>query len=237
VQEHRIRIPGEETKRDVREIFVGRWRFAFTSADARGNGGVRILIAPALVKETPCSISHNVIKLKIPRKTHCDHIYSVYSPHSAHPEAAHDAFAAPLIADVTALSANTRYMLAGDFNAPLLLPRKDRDGRWLPSRTNATARLRDLLASLKAASVCTVRTPRTSWTYTYPQGWHRQLDHICLPTRWATSAIKLRSVDPPLPTLHRAVIADLRWRYKAAEAQQPEPRLRWDLLQLSLIHI
>jgi hypothetical protein len=232
VQEHRIRIPGEETKREVRDIPIGRWKFVFTSADARGNGGVGILIAPHLVKEaTPCSISHNIIKLKIPHKTHCDHIYSVYSPHSGHPQEAHDAFAAPLIADVAALPANTRFMLAGDFNAPLLLNHRDTNRRWVQAHSPAAVRLRDLLASLRAASVCTVRTPRTPWTFTYPQGWRRQLDHICLPTRWATSAIKLRSVDPPLPTLHRAVIVDIRWRYKAPEPQQPQPRLRWDLVQ------
>jgi len=229
IQEHRIRVPDSEGM--VLTAKVGDFHFHFRSADSKGNGGVGWLLSPRLAEHAKVtSPHHRVIIVSLKGDKFTTHLLSGHAPHAGHDDQIFEEFASVIRDYVLALPATDRYVLALDANAALFKHYKI-GNQWAKASGAAHDRFVDFLNSIRSCSISQVRQPRTVWTYRFPNGGRKQLDHICLPVRWATSARFIRSVDPPLPTGHRAIVAEIRWRLslKRDAAKQQGPR--WDLLQ------
>lgn len=229
VQEHRIRVP--DSNGMVLTAKIGDFTFAFTTADPKGNGGVGWLLSPKLADKAKVrSLHHRVITASVKDNNFTTHLVSGHAPHAGHDDQIYEEFAGVIRDFVLALPNNHRFLLALDANAALFRPFRI-GNKWAKASGPATDRFVDLLSSIRSVSVSQVRQPRTVFTFQFPNGGRKQLDHIVLPVRWASSARFIRSVDPPLPTGHRALVAVIKWRFSTKKTVQ-KPLPRWDLLQI-----
>ncbi len=115
IQEHSlISSPG------VHQLDLGgAWTLHFTTADARGHGGVGVMVSPRLrSKVIVLNISERVLRVDIKLKSRNAHFFCVYSPTSSYPSEAAD-FLECLNSQLDALPRRDTTVLLGDFNAVL----------------------------------------------------------------------------------------------------------------------
>jgi exonuclease III len=95
------------------------WVLHYTTADARGHGGVGVLVAPRLRQVVVVqSISVRILRVDVKLKSRNAHFFSIYSPTAAHPTEAVDLLDC-LSSQLGTLAHRDTVVMLGDFNAVL----------------------------------------------------------------------------------------------------------------------
>jgi exonuclease III len=93
------------------------WTLIYTTADARGRGGVGALVGPKLRDKICCvSLGSRILRIDLKLKDRCAHLFCVYSPTAAHPDEAND-FYECLSGHLDTLPQRNSVIVMGDLNA------------------------------------------------------------------------------------------------------------------------
>ena len=187
---------------------------------SKGYNGMAFLSKMPLTVE---KVSDRIISgsLKIGKLQTC--IFNIYSPTAASDKDKQDEFNANLF-DSWQKSNHGLKIICGDFNSPLQKPFRGTE------HTDRTKSFKLFLSTLEARSAHMCCWPKRQWTYTFPNGAKKQLDHIVVNTRFASSMGENRVLLPPIPTPHCLNWVGFRIKWKRASLPTP-PRPYWGSLR------
>ena len=212
LQEVRFRFDGGPVT-----VTVDGFRYFFTSADAKGGGGLAIVASPRLIAALVFNaVSHRIATCRV-QAIEPVLLVNVHAPTAADTVEEHEDFRMKFLEACVG-----RFVLPlGDFNAPL----QRATGPLRDATCPASERMRGLLRGAALASAFSHREPRDRrWTFVFPNGGKKQLDHVCVSRRFLTSVRSLRVWRAPVPTGHCAVTADVKIRWASQRvAKKPVP--------------
>jgi len=196
-------------------IFGTRFFIYLQSADMRGQGGLAVISRSFLNCQR---MSHRMMLVEFSLGNRLVTFLNVHAPtancrqHQVEfHEQLHDAWS-----DV-----NSAFrVLIGDLNAPL------QHCTGSEASCNASRDLRDLLMALDARSVHQTCPASRKWTFTFPNGGRKQLDHIIVCKRFCTAARAHRVFSPPFLTSHQTLMCTLRIKWRRTPPQR-RPRYPW----------
>ena len=135
----------------------------------------------------------------------------------------------------------TPMLLMADVNARLQAPTAQQistrtQTTLVQERNVASECLADLMAvnDLVACNALFTKPQSKLVTFEGTRGRRAQLDVICIDKRWQSAVIDATTIDQPVPSDHRPVVAHLKLRITASKkdtpAEKPAPRPDWAML-------
>ena len=184
-------------------------------ASAKGYGGLAF-ITRNLEGCGVTSHTDRILSLLIPTEEPM-RLYNVYAPTAVAEANVREQFEESLIRAYDSGKERFKCIL-GDFNAPLNPSNRYNGG-------GACQAFKNLLQATDTVSAHAVRPSKRSWTYVFPNGYQKQLDHICVCRRFCSSIIRHKVLLAPFPTPHCAVLCDLKVKWaKRVDAKRKQKR-------------
>ena len=215
IQEHRIVFVSEDPIK--KEVYGNDWVFLYTSADAKGVGGIGFLVSSRVYKfvNSIKSISSRVLQLNIrdhDKIASC--FYSVYSPTSCAEIEVVEKFYSDLSGSVTALSLSTLVFIMGDFNAMLVAKKSVLFSSNKLENQNSSL-LSDFIETHDLVAVNTIFRKHNMVSFYGPKKRKALLDYILVRKKWCKSVsncdVKLVAA---VASDHNLVRADVKWVLK-----------------------
>ena len=215
IQEHRIVFVSEDPIN--KEIYGNDWVFLYTSADAKGVGGIGFLVSSRVYKFVSSikSISPRILQLNIR-----DHnkiascFYSVYSPTSCAEIELVEKFYSDLSESVTSLPLSVLLFVMGDFNA-MLVAKKSVLFSSNKNENQNSCLLSDFIQTHDLVAVNTIFRKHNLVSFYGPNKRRAMLDYILVRQKWCKSVsnceIKLVTT---VASDHNLVKADVKWVLK-----------------------
>lgn len=242
VQEHCLLFDGKSS--EVRSEALGAgWRFFWTSANAKGQGGVGCILAPSSTSSVLSIETVSPRLLRLILKWQLDgrkaHVLVGYAPTAVAAEVDRELFFDQLGAEVARTSRRDFLCVSGDLNATLRP--EDHGVRFLPPQTpnDNSDLLSDLLSAENLLSMGTVfcQDPKRLYTFFGPRRKNRRkaaLDHLLVRKHqagWIKNATTQGYAIPTVASDHRPLCLIVRMRLQARRCPQQPPRRDWNLLK------
>ena len=232
----------QETRCQSQPLIEGYTTIA-VPADKKGKGGVAILVRQGLIVQNQKTNSDNdMITVTVTGEDEKSRITFVtaHAPHGAYAKEQlatwwnhFDKFVEEARVQSTQLGKPSPLVVLGDLNARA----KGRRQTTLRQKTNAAAVEFENWLHQKSLVCCNAMFTKPKERLITFNGSNRsaQLDVITIEERWKTACSNCHSIQPPIPSDHRPLVATLRMRLKrkrkVLEAAAPPPN--WSSLQHS----